>query len=88
MTLREHTQRNISCEVNDNADPAPNITWFIGTTDLRSTAVFSHKSIFALTGKKEDNTKTLQCKASNSNRPPKTANITLNIECKYMNNNC
>lgn len=82
LTIKEGTQRNISCEVNGDADPAPNITWFIGPANLISTAVYTRKSFIIVTGKREDNTKTLQCKASNNYRPPETANTILNIECK------
>lgn len=81
MTIREGTQISIQCAINSNAVPAPNITWYLGFTDItkRAGAVISYITI---KGNRTDNTKTLQCTATNNNKPPKTASTTLNVECK------
>lgn len=83
LTIREGTQKNVRCIVNSNAAPAPTITWYLGSTDITSRAGTNASSI-TLMGNRTDNTKTLQCRATNNNnKPPKTARTTLNVECKY-----
>lgn len=82
LTIRESTQMKVRCLVNSNAVPAPNITWYLGSTDITYMAGTDITSI-NITGNRTDNTKTLECRASNSNKPPQTANTTLNVECKY-----
>lgn len=79
LTLRENLKTEVMCEINDNAVPSPTITWFLGTTYISSTEGTYTTSI-NITGKREDNTKTLQCKATNNYKPPKTAVATLNVE--------
>lgn len=69
------------CEINDNAVPPPTITWFLGTTYISSTEG-TYTTFINITGNREDNTKTLQCKATNNNKPPKNAVATINEECK------
>lgn len=83
LTFRESSQIEVRCVVNSNAVPAPNITWYLGSTDITSRTGTDTTSI-TLTGDRTDNTKTLQCKATNRNKPPKTASTVLNIECEYM----
>lgn len=81
MTIREGTQISIQCAINSNAVPAPNITWYLGFTGItkKAEAVISYITI---TGNRTDNKKTLECRATNNNKPPKTARTTLNVECK------
>lgn len=81
LTIRESTHMEVHCVVNSNAVPAPNITWYLGSTDITYMAGTDTTSI-NITGNRTDNTKSLECRASNSNTPPKTANTKLNLECK------
>lgn len=80
LTIREGTKRDIRCVVNRNAVPAPNINWYLDSSDITSRAVTNTTAI--ITGNRADNTKTLQCTATNNNKFPKTASTILNIECK------
>lgn len=82
LTIREGTQKNVRCIVNSNAAPAPTITWYLGSPDITSRAGTNASSI-TLIGNRTDNGKTLECRASNDNKPLKTARTTLNVECKY-----
>lgn len=82
LTLRENLETEVMCEINNNAVPPPTITWFLGTKYISSTEGTYTTSI-NITGNREDNTQTLQCKATNNNKPPKTAVTTINVECKY-----
>lgn len=82
LTIREGTQREVRCVVNSNAVPAPNITWYLGLTDITNTTGTDKTSI-NITGNREDNKKTLQCRASNNNKTTRTANTMLNVECKF-----
>nr|XP_034303739.1 titin-like isoform X4 [Crassostrea gigas] len=79
MTIREGTQITIQCAINRNAVPAPNITWYLGFTDITKTAK-AVKSYITITGNRTDNTKTLECRATNNEKPSKTASTTLNVE--------
>lgn len=81
LTINEGNQEKVRCVVNSNAVPAPTITWYLGSRDITSRVGTDTTSIF-LTGNRTDNTKTLECKATNSNKPPMTASLTLNVECK------
>lgn len=81
LTIRESTQMEVRCVVNSNAVPAPNITWYLGSTDITFMAGTDTTSI-TITGNRTDNKKSLECRVSNSNTPPKTTNNTLNVECK------
>lgn len=83
MTLGEGTQKTIQCAINRNAVPAPNITWYLGFTDITKTAK-AVKSYITITGNRTDNTKTLECRATNNKKPSKTASTTLNVECKCI----
>lgn len=83
LTFREGTQMEVRCVVNSNAVPAPNITWSLGSTYITSIAGTYTTSI-TLTGNRTDNNKTLQCRATNNNKTPKTASTVLNIECEYI----
>lgn len=83
LTIREGTQRGVWCVVNSNADPAPNITWYLGSTDITSTAVIN-TTFITLIGNRIDNTKTLQCRATNTNNPPKIKITTINVEYPPM----
>lgn len=82
LAFREGSQREFRCLVNSNAVPAPTITWYLGSTDITSRAGTDTTSI-TLTGNRIDNMKTLQCRATNNNKPSKSANTTLNVECKF-----
>lgn len=83
LTFRESSQMEFRCVVNSNAVPAPNITWYLGSTDITSRAGTNTTSI-TITGYRIDNMKTLQCRATNNNKLPKTASTVLNIECEYI----
>lgn len=82
LTIRESTQMKVHCVVNSNAVPAPNITWYLGFTDITSRAGTDKTSINIM-GNRTDNGKTLGCNALNNNKPSKTTSTTLNVECKY-----
>lgn len=81
-TIRKDSQRKVRCVVNSSAFPPPTITWYLGPTNITYMAGTDTTSI-TITGNRADNTKTLQCRATNNNTPPKTASTTLNVECKY-----
>lgn len=81
LTIREGTQIEVRCVVNSNAYPAPTISWYLGSTNITSTASINKTSII-LTGNRQDNNKTLNCSTTNNNKPPKTVVTTLNVECK------
>lgn len=83
-TIREEKQKEFLCVVNSNAYPVPNITWYLGSTDITYLAG-THTTSISIKGNRTDNDKTLECRASNNNKPAKTAKTTLNIECKYKN---
>lgn len=74
LTLREGTRRDVLCVV--YAVPVPTISW--DPADITSIARTNTTSI-TLTGDSTYKTKTLQCIAPNNNKPPKTANTTLNV---------
>lgn len=82
FTIREGTQRIVRCVVNQNAVPPPTITWYLESTDI--TIADTDNTNFTITGNKADNTKILQCRAANNNKPEKTASTTLNVECKCL----
>lgn len=82
LTIREGTQKVIQCVVNSNAAPTPTITWYLGSTNITSSAGTDTISI-TLTGNRMDTKNLLQCIATNNNNPPKTASTTLNVECKF-----
>lgn len=82
LTIRESSQMEVRCLVNSNAFPAPNITWHLGSRDITSRAG-TDATYMNISGNRTDNGKILECRASNNNRPPKTASTTLNVECKY-----
>lgn len=81
LIIKEGTEKEVRCEVNSDAVPAPTITWYVGSANITSMAKTDTTSI-TVTGNRTDNTKTLQCRATNNNKPPKTASTTLNVECK------
>lgn len=85
LTIGESIKMDVRCVVNNNADPPPNITWHLGSTDITSKAG-TDSTLIMITGNRTDNGKTLECRASNNNKPPKTASTTLNVECKYTCN--
>lgn len=76
LILIEGSTTEITCEVNQNAAPPPTIFWY-----LNNITVGTNKTINKM-GNRTDNGKTLECRASNNNTPPKTARTTLNVECK------
>lgn len=82
MTIREGAQREFRCVVNSNAVPAPNFNWYLDSTDITSRAGTDTTSII-ITGNRTDNTKMIECRATNNNKFPKTASTILNIECKF-----
>eukprot|EP00105_Crassostrea_gigas_P023191 XP_011442940.1 PREDICTED: cell adhesion molecule 1 isoform X2 [Crassostrea gigas] len=80
LTIQEDTQLEVRCVVNSNAAPAPTITWYLESANITSIAV-TNTTFITLTGNRTNNNKTLQCRATNNNnKPPKTANTTLNVE--------
>lgn len=82
LTMIEGNQISVRCAVNSNAFPAPTLTWHRGSTDVtKRTGAFIYD--ITITGDRTDNTKTLECRATNNNKPPKTASTTLNVECKF-----
>lgn len=82
LAIKEGTQREVRCVVNSNAVPAPTITWYLGSTNITYVAG-TDTTFITLTGTRTDNMKTLQCRAINNNKSPKTASTTLNVECKF-----
>lgn len=82
LTIREGTQREVRCVVNSNAVPAPIISWYLDSKDITSRAGTDTTSII-ITGNRTDNTKMIECRATNNNKFPKTASTILNIECKF-----
>lgn len=82
LILREGKRREVRCVVNSNAVPAPTITWYLGSTNITSIAGTDTTSI-TLMGSRADNAKTLQCRATNNNKPQKIASTVLNVECKF-----
>lgn len=82
LILREGKRREVRCVVNSNAVPAPTITWYLGSTNITSIAGTDTTSI-TLMGNRADNAKTLQCRATNNNKPQKIASTVLNVECKF-----
>lgn len=81
LTIREGTQKEVLCVVNSDAVPAPTITWYMESSNITNMAKKYTTSI-TVSGNRTDNNKTLQCRATNNNKPPKTASLTLNVECK------
>lgn len=81
LTIREGTQKEVLCVVNSDAVPVPTITWCMESSNITNMAKKYTTSI-TVSGNRTDNTKTLECKATNSNKPPMTASLTLNVECK------
>lgn len=80
MKIIEGTSILVTCVVNRNASPAPNITWFLGSIDITSIAG-GNASTIIITGNRTDNTKMLKCEASNNIKQPRMANTTLLVEC-------
>lgn len=78
LTIREGIQSEVQCRANSDAFPDPAIAWYLDSKFVTSTNKYS------IIGKREDNRKTLECKASNDNKTEKSANTTLNIECRYI----
>lgn len=82
LTIREGTRREVRCVVNSNAVPVPIISWYLDSKDITSRAGTDTTSII-ITGNRTDNTKMIECRATNNNKFPKTASTILNIECKF-----
>lgn len=82
FTITEGTQRVVRCVVNENAVPPPTIAWYLESTYI--SIADADKTNYNITGIRADNTKTLQCRAANNEKPAKTANTTLNVECKWV----
>lgn len=82
LVVREGSQKVVQCLVNSDATPAPTITWYLGFTNITIRARINTTSI-GITGNRTDNTKTLECRATNNGKPPKTTSTTLNVECKF-----
>ena len=83
LTLAEGVQKMVRCVVNSNAVPAPTITWYLGSTDITNMAG-TDVSVIIITGNRNHNNKTLECKATNNNKPSKTGATTLNVECRFL----
>lgn len=81
LTIREGNQSEVRCNINSNAVPDPTITWYVGSTDITIIAGADTTSII-ITGNRTYNTKTLECRATNNDKPTKKASTTLNVECK------
>lgn len=81
LTIREGSEKKVRCVVNTNAVPVPTINWYLGSKNITNIAGTNTTSI-TIEGKRADNTETLQCRATNNNKPPKAASLTLNVECK------
>lgn len=81
LILRENRTKEVLCIVNKNAFPAPTITWYIGSTNITSTAG-ENTTYISVRGKRDDNKKSLECRATNNNKQPKKAITTLNVQCK------
>ena len=45
LTIWEGTQIEVQCVVNSNAVPTPTITWYLGSTNITSTASINKTSI-------------------------------------------
>lgn len=82
LIVREGAQKEVRCVVNSNAFPAPNINWYLDSTDITSRAGTDTTSII-ITGNRTYNTKMIECRATNNKKIPKTASTILNIECKF-----
>lgn len=80
LIIREGTHLVIECVVNGNAAPTPTITWYLGSSDITNTAG-NNTSFINITGRREDNMKTIQCRATNT-KEPNNASTTLIVECK------
>ncbi|XP_078332848.1 contactin-6-like [Crassostrea virginica] len=78
LIIREGTHLVIECVVNGNATPTPTITWYLGSTDITNTAG-NDTSYINITGRREDNMKTIQCRATNT-KEPNNASTTLIVE--------
>ena len=84
LTIREGSMKEVQCEVNRNAYPAPGFFWYVASIQIVNAFNTGYRTSVTITGNKVDNQKTLQCRATNNNNPPKTATTTLNIECKNI----
>lgn len=84
LNITENDERLVKCVVNSNADPVPTITWYLGSTNITSKAR-ANTNFINITGNRNDTDKNLQCRATNSNKTPKTASTVLNVQCKYKN---
>lgn len=72
----------VKCVVNSNATPAPNITWYLESTNIQSSTL-TFSSTLDITGERNNTAKVLKCTATNNKKKIMTANTTLSIECKY-----
>lgn len=68
LTKREGTQKEVLCVVNSDAVPAPTITWYMESSNITNMAKKYTTSI-TVSGNRTDNTKTLECRATSSNKP-------------------
>lgn len=82
LTLTRGVQREVRCVVNKNAVPPATFTWYLGPTDITSKAR-RNTSVIDIIGNEMDNSKTLECRATNNNKT-KSANTRLNVECKFI----
>lgn len=82
LTIQENKQTEIRCEVNSNAAPPPTITWFLGRTDITSTAGINKTTIIIMGNRTNDNA-VLKCLASNNNNQSLIATTELNIQCEF-----
>lgn len=83
LAIIEGTMQRVTCVVNTNAAPPPVITWYLKYNDEEK-IVKRNTTFIDITGNRTDNSKMLECQATNNNGTPKTASTLLNIECKYM----
>lgn len=68
LIIKEGTEKEVRCVVNSDAVPAPTITWYMGSANITSMAKTDTTSI-TVSGNRTDSTKTLDCRATNSNKP-------------------
>lgn len=72
----------VQCIVNKNAIPLPNIELYLESKIIHS--MVGTETNFTLSGRKENNKKTLECRASNNGKKPKVSSTILDVECKYL----
>ena len=58
LTLRIGTNIEVTCKVNSNANPAPTITWYLGSTNITDKAnPTTNRTSIIINGEKDNNNK-------------------------------